>query len=286
MKSDLHLVFQNGAQSLTFAYDWPFWIEELDGVTSSEFDVSTRALSSQDGELYLNSQATKRTITITAVCRAADAPFECQREAVLSFFQPRSEGTLYFYEGTVSRKIAYQVKSAKFETSGQFRALEVQLVCPDPVWKALEDEVVSMAQVVGDMEFPAELIGAFTVSHRNESVMATIDNNSNAARSLTITFEASGVVTNPTLIEVTRQERLQVNVTMHSGDILTVTTGAGSKRVQLTSDGVTSNANNLWVYGSTWLQAEPGRNIYRYTADSGEGSLSATIRSTPGYWGA
>jgi len=286
MKSDLRLVCQNGTQSLTFAYSWPFWIENLDGVTSSEFDVSTMALSSQDGELYLNSQATKRAITISAYCRAEDGPFEQQRETVLSFFQPRSEGTLYFYEGAASRKIAYQVKSAKFDPSGQYRALEVQLICPDPVWKALEDEVVSMAQVVGDIEFPVEITGEFTVSHRNESVMATIDNDSNAARGLTITFEASGAVTNPALFEVTRQERLQVNVTMHSGDIITITTGAGNKRVQLTSDGVTSNVNNLWVYGSTWLQAEPGRNIYRYTADSGEDSLSAAIRSTPAYWGA
>lgn len=286
MKSNLKLVCQNGSESVTFAYDWPLWIEDLEGVTSSEFDVSTSKLSSQDGELYLNSQAAKRTIVITASCRAQDKAFEQQREELLSFFRPRSEGTLFFYEGVVSRKIAYQVKSVRFEPSGQYRELEVQLICPDPVWKAMEDESVSMAQMVGDIEFPAELAEEFTVSHRNENVMAIISNDSNAARGLTITFEASGEVTIPALIEATRQERLEVDVTLHSGDVLTVTTGPNNKRVLLTSGGVTTNVNNRWVYGSTWLQAEPGWNIFRYTADSGEASLSATIRSTPAYWGA
>lgn len=286
MKSDLRLVCQNGSESLIFAYDWPLWITDLDGVTSSEFEVNTAKLSSQDGELYESSQAAKRTIVITAACRAQDLEFEQRRAEVLAFFPPRSEGTLYFYEGAAARKIAYQVKSVRFDASGQYRELQVQLICPDPVWKALEDESVSMAQLVGDIEFPAELTGEFTVSHRNENVMAIISNDSNAARGLTITFEASGEVTNPALIEATRQERLEVNVTLHSGDILTVTTGANNKRVLLTSGGVTRNVNNRWVYGSTWLQAEPGQNIYRYTAESGEASLSTTIRSTPAYWGA
>lgn len=271
--------------TIEFTYEGtPLRLFGTDGFAQAAYTVNTAQSTGRDGETYLSSTANKRNPVITAEILG---DYRAQRDLLYSFFQPRSEGTVYYYEDdSAGRKADYYVESIDVEESGKIRQATISLICPDPVWKALEDEVVSMAQVEGDIEFPAELADEFTVSHRNESVMATIDNDSNAARGLTIIFEAAGAVTNPTLIEVTRQDRLQVNVTMHSGDILTVTTGNGNKRVQLTSDGVTTNVNSLWVYGSTWLQAEPGRNIYRYTADSGEDSLSTTIRSTPAYWGA
>jgi len=271
--------------TVEFTYDGaPLRLADTDGFSAAAYTVNTAQNTGQDGETYLSSTANKRNPVITVEILS---DYQAQRDRLYSFFQPRSEGTVIYYENdSPGRKAGYYVESIDVEESGAIRQAVISLICPDPVWKALEDESVSMAQLVGDMEFPAEVIGNFTVSHRNENVMAIIPNDSNAARGLTITFEASGEVTNPALIEATRQERLQVDVTMHSGDILTVTTGPNNKRVLLTSGGVTSNVNNRWVYGSTWLQAEPGRNIYRYTAESGEASLSATIRSTPAYWGA
>ena len=41
----------------------------------------------------------------------------------------------------------------------------------------------------------------------------------------------------------------------------------------LKSDGVEKGANNMWVFGSTWLQAEPGSNVFRYDAESGVDNL-------------
>lgn len=275
----------SSGNTIEFAYDGaPLRLSDTDGFSAADYTVNTSQSTGQDGETYLSSTANKRNPVITVEILS---DYQAQRDRLYSFFQPRSEGTIFFYEdASIGRKAGYYVEDIDVEESGSARQAVISLICPDPKWYALEDEIVSMAQIEKDIEFPAELADEFTVSHRNENVMSTIDNDSNAARGLTITFKASGVVTNPAMIEATRQEQLQVNVTMHSGDILTVTTGAGNKRVQLTSDGVTTNINNLWIYGSTWLQAEPGRNIYRYNAGSGKDSLSATIQSTPAYWGA
>jgi len=271
--------------TVEFTYDGaPLRLADTNGFSAAAYTVNTAQSTGQDGENYLSSTANKRNPVITAEILS---DYRTQRDRLYSFFQPRSEGAVFYYEDdSPGRKAGYYVESIDVEESGAVRQAVISLICPDPVWKALEDESISMAQLVGDVEFPAEITGEFTASHRNENVMAIIPNDSNAARGLTITFEASGEVTNPALIEATRQKRLEVDVTLHSGDILTVTTGPNNKRVLLTSGGVTSNVNNRWVYGSTWLQAEPGRNIYRCTAESGEAALSATIRSTPAYWGA
>lgn len=63
--------------------------------------------------------------------------------------------------------------------------------------------------------------------------------------------------------------------------MLTVTTGLKNKRVKLKQNGVEKSANNLWVYGSTWLQAEPGDNVFRYDAGSGIGNLEVLFPVRP-----
>lgn len=287
MKNPLKLVCQNPDRStLTFAYAFPFWLVEVEGATSSEFKVKTEGYASGDGEYYLGAQAPKRVIEITAKCIGTPAQHARYREQLLRFFQPRQTGTLFYHDGGAGKKIAYQTEAVEIAPTGLEREINVTLVCPDPIWKSVTDEGVSMAWVEGDIEFPAELAPEFTVAHRVPVVMGKIHNDSNVTRGLTITFEASGNVSNPIMIEATRQQQLKVKVDMVIGDILTITTGPHNKHVRLTHDGVTREVNNKWVFGSTWLQAAPGKNVYRYTADSGEESLAATITSTPQYWGA
>lgn len=288
MKNPLKIVCQNPDRStLTFAYAFPFWLEEVKGATSSEFDVQTEGYASGDGEYYQGAQAPKRVIEITARCIGSPVQHAALRERLLSFFPPRQTGTLFYYDGPGdAKRIDYKAESVEIDATGWARELNITLVCPDPIWKSVRDEGVSMAWVEGDIEFPVELAKEFTVAHRVPVVMGKIHNDSNVSRGLTITFEASGNVSNPIMIEATRQQRLKVEVDMVIGDILTITTGAHNKHVRLTHEGVTREINSKWVFGSTWLQAEPGKNVFRYTADSGDASLSATITSTPQYWGA
>lgn len=131
-----------------------------------------------------------------------------------------------------------------------------------------------------------ELAPEFEVGIKDSTLMATIVNDSSVSRGLTITFRASGEVVNPGMVEVSRQESLQINTTMHAGDIIVLTTAPGNKRLKLYRETEEININNLWDFGGTWLQVEPGKNVFRYTADSGTDVLEAVLASTPAYWGA
>jgi hypothetical protein len=128
--------------------------------------------------------------------------------------------------------------------------------------------------------------GKFVVTEKINTLIGNVVNPSAVPMGLTVTFRASGTVTNPSLYDVNRQELMQVSTTMHAGDQIVITTGDGNKRVKLISGGVTSNINNLMTYPPNWLQAQQGDNLYRYNADSGIGSLSVSILSTQAYWGA
>lgn len=114
---------------------------------------------------------------------------------------------------------------------------------------------------------------------------ADFEDSSNVARGLTVQFIATGTVTNPSLFEVRSQKGFKIRCQMHAGDVLTVTTGFKNKRIMLKSDGVEKGANNMWVFGSTWLQVEPGSNVFRYDAESGVDNLDVVMSSTPVFWG-
>lgn len=283
----MRIVCERNGQTIVFAHAKPYWLDDITGLGELDVDVGSEKPTDQDGELYQGATANKRNIVIKASVILPEGKTHAQvRDEFFAFFVPRETGTLTLYDGDITRKIEYKVENCDFDMDGIFRKVELSLLCMDPTFKAAESESETMAAVTGMIEWPVELPAEFEVGIRASTLMATIENDSSVTRGLTITFKASGEVVNPGLVEVTRQESLQINTTMHAGDVIILTTAAGNKRLKLIQGQTETNINNLWNFGGTWLQVEPGTNVYRYTADSGTEALEVTLTSTPAYWGA
>ena len=283
----IKVVCVRGDKSITFAHTRPYWLTQLDGIGEASYDVTSEKAAGQDGEVYMGSTANKRAITIKATVILPDGKTHDQiREEFFAFFVPRETGTLYIYEGETSRKIDYKTESCEFDMDGIDRDVEISLICPDPVFRSITDTQTEISNVVGLIEWPIELPPEFEVAIRYEGKMANISNPTSVDWGLTVTFTADGEVVNPKLTEVNSQKSFRLLTSMHAGDVIVVTTGAGNKRIKLIRDGQESNINHLWEFGGTWLQVEPGENSYTYTADSGEDAVAVTLSATPLYWGA
>lgn len=283
----MRIVCERDGRRITFAPALPYWLEETEGLGELDCDVESEKATGQDGELYQGATANVRNVTIKATVIPPDGKTHAEiRQEFFAFFVPRETGTLYLYDGATERKIEYKVESCEFEMDGIFRAVELSLLCHDPTFKATQDESYPMAEVTGMIEWPVELAPEFEVGIKDSTLMATIVNDSSVSRGLTITFRASGEVVNPGMVEVSRQESLRINTTMHAGDVIVLTTAPGNKRLKLYRETEETNINNLWDFGGTWLQVEPGKNVFRYTADSGTDVLEVVLSSTPAYWGA
>ncbi|MEA4813904.1 MAG: phage tail family protein [Oscillospiraceae bacterium] len=270
---------------IEFTYDGtPLRLSDTDGFSAAEYTVNTSQSTGQDGETYLSSTANKRNPVITVdIC----SDYQAQRDRLYSFFQPRSEGTIFFYEdASTGRKAGYYVESINVEESGSSRQAVISLICPDPKWYALTDDLTQLAVWQGCIRFPLRIANPFRVTEKVNTLIGNVRNDSAVPMGLTVTFRATGTVVNPSLYDINRQKLMQVNTTMHAGDVIIITTGDGNKRVKLISGGVTTNINNLMKYPPEWLQAYQGDNLFRYNADSGIDSLSVSILSTQAYWGA
>jgi hypothetical protein len=271
------------SEKLEFGWFPPLWIQTIDGI-GTRYNVSTSKNSGQDSENYNGATAEKRNINI--VFSVKESNYVEQRNRLYNFFQPRSEGTLYYDDAPVLRKIGYYVENIEPSGEGMFKNITLSLICPDPKFYAIDEEMTSLAMWEGRIRFPLRIPQPFVVTKKVNTLIGNVRNGSNVTQGLTIKFTATGTVVNPSLYDINRHTKMQINLTMHSGDIVTVTTGSNNKHVKLTGGGVTSNINNLMAYPPVWLQAYQGDNLFRYDAEQGIDNLNVSILHTQAYWGA
>ena len=175
----MRIVCERAGRSITFAHTRPYWLQSVEGVGEADFDVSSEKASGMDGEIYKGATANKRNIVIKAtVIPPAGTTHDQIREEFFALFVPRETGTLTFYDGEKVRVIDYKTENCEFDLDGQFRDVTVSLICPDPVFKAAQDERTEVAEIEGLIEWPLELSNPFEVSLKHDTLMATIQNSS------------------------------------------------------------------------------------------------------------
>jgi len=268
--------------SIEFCYrGYPICLVDTDGFSAADYAVTTTKNNNQDGEAYNGATANKRNIVITA---ELIEDFAAQRGRLFSFFQPRSLGTVHYIDGGTMRKADYYVERVLVEESGVTRPVTISLICPDPKFYDDNATTIKLSSRRG-FTFPLRLKNPFIVTQNRPQLIGEINNVGNVSSGVTIRFIAIGNVSSPYMVNMTHGERLTVNTTMLTGDIITVTTDQNSRKVMLTRNRITTNITNKLVYPPAWPQVHPGTNAFRLGAAADVSNLKATVTYTQAYWG-
>lgn len=261
-----------------FTYDFPFFLSTANGLYEKIGTVSTVSSAFGIGETYSGTSVKKRNIVITGIIKDK---FLERRQTLYNMFPLKTEGTLYYYEDNIARKINYIVESVELEEKGIPRAFTISLICPYPYFKDIEDSKVSMATWTPTFVFPmvSEKDVGLEFATKNVTTMGTVTNNTNLEFGMTIIFTANGNVENPYLINVETQEKILVNITMEAGDQIIVTTQRNNKNIQYipVATGIAENINYLMEYGSKFLQIHSGENTLRAGAETDEENLTTIV---------
>ena len=95
-----------------------------------------------------------------------------------------------------------------------------------------------------------------------------------------ITFIAGGVVKNPQLFDVNKRTFIKLLCTMGAGEKIVIQTGQDNT-VTKVKNGVSEDyigKIDLAGGGDTFLELNPGDNLFRYAADAGENYLETRIQ--------
>lgn len=280
------LIYKNHkGDMITFTYKPPFLLSICDGFHETVGTVNSVSSAYGVGTTWNGTSIGQRDLTIKGTI--TDNVQE-NRLLLYDMFPLNSEGTLYYYEGDIERKITCLVEKVSIpEKKGFTRDFSISLVCPNPRFSALAATILSMATWTPAFKFKLVIPKnkGIKFGTKNTTSMGTTENTTEIDYGMTIKFKANDTVKNPYLFNVTTRDIIQIEKTMSAGDQIIITTHIDNKNVIYKNavTGEEENINYLIMYSSKYLQVPSGTNTFRSGADSGEDNLETTIEFLPEY---
>ncbi len=278
-------------ESIEIAYSFPFFFELLAGADGTHANITKAKSIGQDGSTITDVTLADRELRITgSILGYSKEEIARHRAKLLRVFNPKIKGTMQYEYGDIKRQIRCQIEAApRFKKKTRdYRAQEfiIDLIAPTPFWQDVRKIKEEVAIWQGLFEFPLEITTeGIEMGFREPSLIVNIFNPGDVPCGIWIRFRARASVENPSLFNVNTREELKVNKILEAGETLTVTTHFANKRVEIEKQGVVESAFQWLDLDSTFLQLNPGDNLFRYDADDGLDNLEVDIYFTPQYVG-
>ena len=270
------LIYKNHkGDMITFTYKPPFLLSICDGFHETVGTVNSVSSAYGVGTTWNGTSIGQRDLTIKGTITDN---IQENRLLLYDMFPLNSEGTLYYYEGDIERKITCLVEKVSIpEKKGFTRDFSISLAAT----------ILSMATWTPAFKFKLVIPKnkGIKFGTKNTTSMGTTENTTEIDYGMTIKFKANDTVKNPYLFNVTTRDIIQIEKTMSAGDQIIITTHIDNKNVIYKNavTGEEENINYLIMYGSKYLQVPSGTNTFRSGADSGEDNLETTIEFLPEY---
>lgn len=266
----------------------PFLLQNFD--TSNNVNIYDSKGMNQDGRKYLGNTLDIRDISLEVGVIATNEQelINCRNEINKVFNPKTGEGWLIYKDNVKERKVKCIVnKLPYFSTvNSRLNTCLISLTVNNPFWTDILESKEEIALWKGDFSFELELVeSGIEIGHREPSLIVNVLNSGDVECGIRVEFKALATLTNPSILNVNTGEYVKINKTMSAGEVISVSTYFGDKRIEATLDGVTINAFNYIDFQSTFLQLNTGDNLFRYNADANIDNLEVSIYYQPQYLG-
>ncbi len=275
-----------------------FGITKIEGLESSELEVNTTDNALVDGSTVDGKRIKNRPIRIEATLRD-DQNNETNRQRIVKFFNPKYTGKLTVNHSGTKRTIEYELEGWSFVAGNVYNrlAIVVDLMCPDPFMKNVDNFGRNIAEISKQTAFPWRVVkqkvivpdpykglalpGQIT-GYRTLKREVSLPNDGDVPTGLQVQFIAErGPCTNPKITLVGSGKFVRVKVEMEKGDVLLVDTKKRHQVIEL---------NGVNVYQKVDRMSEPfelavGDNYLEYDADENYTNLDVRLFYTPLYLG-
>jgi hypothetical protein len=260
-------------------YDNGITVNKLSGTTGLDIRTSRSDLVGQDGgNVYLQRYG-MRIITVEGIIAGLNSDSYFSRlDAFIEAFDRTDDGrelSITRWDTATTRKILNTkvlrtpqiVQQTGRVTFGTF---QLQLISEDPFFsgESTLSTTIFLAQVAGydlgpggDFDFDdGGLVDGFDIEFLNSDTKSAT-NSGNAITYPTITIDAGGGITNPTLTNLDNSSAFTINRTLVMGD--TVVVSRDNQGVSVVLNGST---NIFADFSGTLFPLEPGGNTLRFSA--------------------
>lgn len=266
--------------SIEFSKNSDIRITAIDGLSANNIDLSEATVTNQVGSSITGVSIQSKTMTIDG--RYFYTP--AIRKRLLAVILP-GVGARLRYQNTVENVDVYwegqPTATPDISTGPVWQSFQFSLKLPYPYPRTTEAENKSFSYLQSGFRFPQAYSSKtpWQISTRIIEPLQTIANRGDIPAGFTVTFKAlTDGVKGPKLLNVDTRENIAfTQLTLNSGDVLTVNTMINAREVLLTTSGGTKNAFEYMDYDSTFFLLARGANTLRYSAQEKEANLEVTL---------
>lgn len=152
-------------------------------------------------------------------------------------------------------------------------------IAPLPYFRIDNDLQIDAATTIPFFHFPLVIPpGGLVFGVRQPAQLVSVYNAGSLTTGFTIIFKAVGTCTNPKITNARTLEYFEIEKSLVAGEKIVIDTLVGEKSVIGTLLGVSSNYYRYKTLGSTWLQLQPGDNVFRFDATVNPQNIEAYIQ--------
>lgn len=270
-------------QSLSLGEDSDFALIDLTGINPPKANIQIQSIAGFDGATFVNASVNPRNLVLTLQLQG---DVEVNRQKLYETFKIKQKGTVIYTSERIQAQVEAYVEALEIPPMSWPVKAMISLLCPQPYFEALEDILADISFIESTFAFPLQLTeSGIEMGIVVPSEAVNLFNPGQLSVGMKIRYTANGEVVNPKLINTQTSEFIELQTTMLAGDVLTITTEVGKKRIERIRNGETANLFNTLVLGSTFLKLEEGDNVLYATSNSGSSSLFTEITFRPKYSG-
>lgn len=252
-----------------------FDVLEVSGLNPPNAAINTYAISGMDGTKFNSARVEQRNIIILLNIHHS---IEENRLTLYRFFRVKKWLKLYVKTDTRDVYIEGYVESFENSAFTDLQKPQISIICPQPFFLAAVQDNVYFSESVPLFEFPFSIPSSGIEFSRRSQITNLLLNAGEIDIGMTILLHASASgVKNPVFYNLTTQEYFGVDITMQSGDLITICTETGKKSVTLLRSGAVTNLLADRKTGSSWVQLISGENRLSFDVDEGQSNLDATV---------
>lgn len=255
--------------------------KDVTGLTDVKSEIYATSSMGQHGDTYVGNRILARDIEVVGSINQVDkTTMLTLRRNLAKILNPELGGTLTYTYNDMKRVIqAWPEVAPSVSKSSVLTEFTVEFYCNSPYWEEEAENKIDVATWIGTFEFEAEIDinDGMEFGYREPAIIVNCYNSGDVEVGMRIVFTALGTVENPQLLNLDTREYIQINTTMQAGDVITVTTKYGEKRITLSRNGVDENYYRYIDVDSTFMQLAIGDNLMRYDASDGVDNLEVTI---------
>ena len=280
--------------SIELNREGPLFLSSVEGFGGLEADIVSSKSAYQDGISISKTILKDRILTLNCYLSIDN---EQQRyilkKKLYNAFNPKIKGHIKIYTDAGQLRGASDLRVIQaplfdddYKGLNDLVSFQIQLAMPLPYFEDLVENKVEFGSEVGNFFFDWELKEEGNeLSIKNNSNVVNIFNSGDCEVPLKLVFKASSNVKNPRIYNVYTKEFIKINKTMEAGEIITITTNKGNKRVESILNGKTSNIFNNLDIQSDFIWLDIGDNVIAYDAEEMIEQLEVNIYYTNYYLG-